>query len=79
MKFSAQLKEAIVPEWKAHYLDYELLKEALLKAEEDGAFTDRNETEFVELLDSNLEKVWKKKISCFLLLKIDQRAGQCIS
>ncbi|KAF1803875.1 VTC domain-containing protein [Mucor lusitanicus] len=57
MKFGAHFQEAISPEWHSYYLDYDLLKQKLRKAETDGAFTERDETEFVELLDSNLEKV----------------------
>ncbi|KAK4510716.1 Carnitine O-acetyltransferase mitochondrial [Mucor velutinosus] len=57
MKFGAHFQEAISPEWHSYYLDYDLLKQKLRKAETDGAFTERDETEFVELLDGNLEKV----------------------
>lgn len=57
MKFGAHFQEAISPEWRSYYLDYDLLKKKLRKAESDEAFTERDETEFVELLDSDLEKV----------------------
>ncbi|GAN05874.1 vacuolar transporter chaperone (VTC) complex subunit [Mucor ambiguus] len=57
MKFGIHFQEAISPEWHSYYLDYDLLKQKLRRAETDGAFTERDETEFVELLDSNLEKV----------------------
>ncbi|CAO0792529.1 unnamed protein product [Mucor circinelloides] len=57
MKFGAHFQEAISPEWHSYYLDYDLLKKKLRKAETEGAFTERDETEFVELLDGNLEKV----------------------
>lgn len=61
MKFGSRLKEAILPDWEPYYLDYDALKKKLGKAQEHkGAFTDRDETEFVEMLDSNLEKVKKK-------------------
>lgn len=59
MKFGAHLQEAVIPEWRSYYLDYDLLKKKLKKAESDQEFTERDETEFVELLDSNLEKVCK--------------------
>lgn len=59
MKFGAHFQEAISPEWHSYYLDYDLLKKKLRKAETEGAFTERDETEFVELLDGNLEKVRK--------------------
>lgn len=57
MKFGAHFQEAISPEWHSYYLDYDLLKNKLSKAEFDKVFTERDETEFVELLDSDLEKV----------------------
>lgn len=57
MKFGSHLKEAISPDWQPYYLDYDLLKRKLGKAEKKQAFTERDETEFVEMLDSNLEKV----------------------
>ncbi|GAA5806445.1 hypothetical protein HPULCUR_011979 [Helicostylum pulchrum] len=58
MKFGANLQEAISEEWKSYYLDYDLLKKKLGKAEIEKTFTERDETEFVEMLDSNLEKVY---------------------
>ncbi|KAG2233614.1 hypothetical protein INT48_001867 [Thamnidium elegans] len=58
MKFGANLQEAISPEWKPYYLDYDQLKKKLGKAEKEKNFTERDETEFVEMLDSNLEKVY---------------------
>lgn len=69
MKFGAQLQDAILPEWQAYYLDYDLLKKKLRKAENEQAFTERDETEFVEMLDSNLEKVKTKGLSHFVLTK----------
>jgi SPX domain protein involved in polyphosphate accumulation len=62
MKFGVQLQDAISPEWQSYYLDYDLLKTKLRKAETEN-FTDRDETEFVEMLDSNLEKV----TTCYML------------
>lgn len=58
MKFGSQLKDAIYPEWTAFYIDYDGLKKRLRKAEKDRPFTEKDETEFVELLDNNLEKVY---------------------
>ncbi|ORE06344.1 SPX-domain-containing protein [Rhizopus microsporus var. microsporus] len=58
MKFGSQLKDAIYPEWTEYYVDYDGLKKRLRKAEKDKPFTEKDETEFVELLDSNLEKVY---------------------
>lgn len=53
MKFGASLKDAITTEWQPYYLDYDILKKKL----QQEPFTERDETEFVEMLDSNLEKV----------------------
>ncbi|KAI8084662.1 VTC domain-containing protein [Halteromyces radiatus] len=58
MKFGSQLRDAIYPEWQQAYLDYDGLKKKLRKAEKDTPFSERDETEFVELLDNNLEKVY---------------------
>ena len=57
MKFGSKLKDAICPEWREYYIDYDGLKKRLRKAEKDRPFTEKDETEFVEDLDSNLEKV----------------------
>lgn len=61
MKFGSQLKDAIYPEWTPFYIDYDGLKKRLRKAEKERPFTEKDETEFVELLDNNLEKVIVKK------------------
>ncbi|KAL9544999.1 hypothetical protein MBANPS3_007347 [Mucor bainieri] len=58
MKFGSQLKDAIYPEWTPFYIDYDGLKKKLRKAEKDRPFTEKDETEFVEMLDNNLEKVY---------------------
>ncbi|GAA5805300.1 hypothetical protein HPULCUR_010815 [Helicostylum pulchrum] len=58
MKFGSQLKDAIYPEWSPFYIDYDGLKKRLRKAEKERPFTEKDETEFVELLDNNLEKVY---------------------
>lgn len=67
MKFGSQLKNAIYPEWQSHYIDYDGLKKKLRKAEKDRPFTEKDETEFVEVLDANLEKVktlfWRLNVS----------------
>lgn len=74
MKFGSQLKNAIYPEWQSHYIDYDGLKKKLRKAEKDRPFTEKDETEFVEVLDANLEKVkraferWGERISLYLFI-----------
>ncbi|KAI7853894.1 VTC domain-containing protein [Circinella umbellata] len=58
MKFGSRLKDAIYPEWREYYIDYDGLKKKLRKAEKDRPFTEKDETEFVEVLDNNLEKIY---------------------
>ncbi|ORX61403.1 SPX-domain-containing protein [Hesseltinella vesiculosa] len=58
MKFGSQLKDTVYPEWQGAYLDYDGLKKKLRKAEKDNPFSEKDETEFVEMLDANLEKVY---------------------
>ncbi|KAH8556607.1 VTC domain-containing protein [Umbelopsis sp. PMI_123] len=57
MKFGRQLEEAIYPEWQLYYISYNSLKTDLRIASNNGVFTDKNETDFVEKLDKDLEKV----------------------
>lgn len=66
MKFGSKLKDAICPEWREYYIDYDGLKKRLRKAEKDRPFTEKDETEFVEDLDSNLEKVSIYACVCFV-------------
>ena len=53
MKFGRQLEEAIYPEWQQYYISYNSLKADLRIASNNGAFTDKNETDFVEKLRKN--------------------------
>jgi SPX domain protein involved in polyphosphate accumulation len=62
MKFGRQLEEAIYPEWQLYYISYSSLKADLRIASNNGVFTEKNETDFVEKLDKDLEKV-KYKLS----------------
>ncbi|KAI9289269.1 VTC domain-containing protein [Umbelopsis sp. AD052] len=57
MKFGRQLEEAIYPEWQLYYISYSSLKGDLRIASNNGVFTEKNETDFVEKLDKDLEKV----------------------
>lgn len=71
MKFGSQLKDAIYPEWTPFYIDYDGLKKKLRKAEKDRPFTEKDETEFVELLDNNLEKVVSGRGVCVYKVKLN--------
>ncbi|KAI7870361.1 VTC domain-containing protein [Spinellus fusiger] len=81
MKFGSQLKEVIYPEWQSAYLDYDDLKRKLRKAEKDRPFTEKDETEFVEMLDSNLEKIYAfyKQTMEEIRFSIDQAVGTVFS
>ncbi|KAI8901428.1 VTC domain-containing protein [Globomyces pollinis-pini] len=65
MKFGTQLSNALHPEWKFYYVDYDELKR-LLKARGEK-FSEINETSFVESLESELDKV-----SSFCTIKSDE-------
>lgn len=82
MKFGRQLEEAIYPEWQLYYISYSSLKDDLRIASNNGVFTEKNETDFVEKLDKDLEKV-KDMTSqtCFMQNKQSNliiMIGQCV-
>ncbi|KAJ2053095.1 hypothetical protein H4S04_000898 [Coemansia sp. S16] len=56
MKFGQQLRESLLPEWKFYYVDYAGLKRFLYERSDKG-YTADDESEFVKLLDGELEKV----------------------
>lgn len=56
MKFGQRLKENAFPEWKYYYLDYDECKRAL----KSGNFDEQQEQDFVQRLESELEKVFGK-------------------
>ncbi|RIA93067.1 VTC domain-containing protein [Glomus cerebriforme] len=58
MKFGSQLRAALYGEWSEYYLDYDGLKKHLKRGEKkEGGYTDKDEAEFVERLDKELEKI----------------------
>ncbi|KAG0207031.1 vacuolar transporter chaperone [Mortierella sp. GBA30] len=60
MKFGHQLKTSLYPEWVFYYLAYDKLK-AELKTRlnnNNGAWTEDDETAFAELLEKELDKVY---------------------
>jgi SPX domain protein involved in polyphosphate accumulation len=58
MKFGSQLRAALYGEWNEYYLDYDGLKKHLKRGEKkEGGYTEKDESEFVEKLDKELEKV----------------------
>jgi SPX domain protein involved in polyphosphate accumulation len=63
MKFGSQLKGSIYSEWTEYYLDYDGLKKHLKIGEkQEREYTEKDESDFVEKLDKELEKVecWNK-------------------
>jgi SPX domain protein involved in polyphosphate accumulation len=56
MKFGQSLSNALNPDWKFYYLDYDRLK-LLLKVEKGNSFNETNEESFIHLLETELEKI----------------------
>jgi SPX domain protein involved in polyphosphate accumulation len=57
MRFGAKLQSSIYQPWKASYLDYSKLKNILYEGQSTEEWGERDESRFVEELDSDLEKV----------------------
>ncbi|KAF7721228.1 vacuolar transporter chaperone [Apophysomyces ossiformis] len=58
MKFGHTLKTSLNPEWTANYVAYDDLKWFLKKKSEVRPWTEENESQFVELLEKELDKVY---------------------
>ncbi|KAH6567407.1 hypothetical protein BASA60_009045 [Batrachochytrium salamandrivorans] len=67
MKFGTQLINALHPEWRFYYLDYDELKNLLKAGTTNGEFSEKHEAIFVEALERELEKV-----SSFCRIKADE-------
>lgn len=65
MKFGTQLSNALHPEWKFYYTDYDNLKR-LLKVK-GGEFNESHEAVFIEAIESELDKV-----ATFCTIKSDE-------
>ena len=57
MRFGAKLQSSIYEPWKDSYLNYSKLKNFLYEGQSGEEWGERNESRFVEELDSELEKV----------------------
>ena len=57
MRFGTKLQTSIYEAWKDSYLHYARLKNMLYEGQSDDEWGERNESRFVEELDSELEKV----------------------
>ncbi len=58
MKFGEYLEGNLFPEWRFYYIDYAGLKQKLLGRNENGEFSERDEANFVEALEREMEKVF---------------------
>jgi SPX domain protein involved in polyphosphate accumulation len=59
MRFGAKLQSSVYEPWKESYLNYGKLKSLLYEGQSNEEWGERNESHFVEVLDSELEKVGK--------------------
>ncbi|KAG0171142.1 vacuolar transporter chaperone [Apophysomyces sp. BC1034] len=58
MKFGQQLQQEIFPPWRLSYIQYDVLKSELKQRQLAHAWADQDEQDFIELLESELEKVY---------------------
>ncbi|RUP46886.1 hypothetical protein BC936DRAFT_146410 [Jimgerdemannia flammicorona] len=76
MKFGSRLNDQIYSEWQLYYVDYTQLKKLLKKAQDnDAVYTEKDESEFVEKIDRELEKVYA--FENVKLTDINSRIEQC--
>jgi SPX domain protein involved in polyphosphate accumulation len=57
MRFGTKLQSSVYEPWKESYLHYPRLKTMLYEGQSEEEWGERNESRFVEELDSELEKV----------------------
>ncbi|KAI9273789.1 VTC domain-containing protein [Helicostylum pulchrum] len=58
MKYGLELQENIFPPWRLSYVAYDILKQELKTRQLDHGWTNRDESDFVHLLDNELSKVY---------------------
>lgn len=58
MKFGEQLKTSLIKDYYYYYISYEDLKHDLKKGLQSGNWNDNKEEQFVQLLESELDKVY---------------------
>ncbi|KAG2202054.1 hypothetical protein INT47_006246 [Mucor saturninus] len=58
MKYGLELQENIFPPWRLSYISYDILKQELKSRQLDHGWTNRDENDFVHLLDNELAKVY---------------------
>jgi SPX domain protein involved in polyphosphate accumulation len=70
MRFGTKLQSSIYEPWKESYLHYSKLKNLLYEAQSEEEWGERNESRFVEELDSELEMVGHLQIDWNLILDL---------
>ncbi|KAI8985359.1 VTC domain-containing protein [Pilobolus umbonatus] len=58
MKYGLELQENIFPPWRLSYVAYDILKQELKTRQLDHGWTEKDEADFVHLLDNELAKVY---------------------
>ncbi|OAD05344.1 hypothetical protein MUCCIDRAFT_36468 [Mucor lusitanicus CBS 277.49] len=58
MKYGLELQENIFPPWRLSYVAYDILKQELKTRQLDHGWTNRDESDFIHLLDNELSKVY---------------------
>lgn len=71
MKFGQKLEASLYPEWRFQYLDYDALKKEIKQRCAKGVFTDQDESDYVRLLENELDK-----IVSFRNLKLSELVGR---
>ncbi|KAF8071857.1 VTC domain-containing protein [Lyophyllum atratum] len=57
MKFGTKIRTSLYNEWRPYYLDYNKLKRILKDRTTEGGWTDKDEQEFMEMLEKELDKI----------------------
>ncbi|KAI9469110.1 MAG: VTC domain-containing protein [Benjaminiella poitrasii] len=58
MKYGLELQDNVFPPWRLSYVAYDILKQELKTRQLDHGWTQKDETDFVHLLDNELSKVY---------------------
>ncbi|KAI8068191.1 VTC domain-containing protein [Gilbertella persicaria] len=58
MKFAQELEQSVFPPWRLSYVAYDILKQELKSRQLDHGWTNRDEIDFIDLLDNELSKVY---------------------
>jgi SPX domain protein involved in polyphosphate accumulation len=70
MKFGAQLRQGLYPEWRFYYMDYNSLKRQLKERGIARTYKEEDEAFFIEQLERELDKVSLFLIILYLFLLI---------